>query len=225
MENINEAIVAEEKKALTDKGKVRRTGRIMLLVSALLIVAGTALSAVTAAFTDTAMETADILAYILGSFVTIFVILLPDCMMFSMINKGGIKPVKSAFAVIINVVMFFVLLLAAAQTTGGIRPVILLSLFAVYLSDVYLTVCLIIRRTKHFTVKTIKALSYTGIVFTAAAFVGVVACVVKLISESAGTDLLTLLSTYYTSIMYFLGNTLFVFSGVLSLNTEDYIRA
>lgn len=154
-------------------------------------------------------------------FFAVFLCLVPDLMFFSMINKGRIRPMKSVFAVIINVLMLLILLATASMTTMTTDPLILASLLAVYLADVYLTACLIARRTKKFTLKTKRVFFVIGMIFSVVLFGGVAYCLIQLLTETEMTDILALFSSYYASLMYFMGNALFVYAGALSVYIKD----
>lgn len=221
METGIENAVVKRKKNYMDENKARTSGKLMLFVTAMLIVSGVVISGVTVAFSQTQMSTEDVIGFIAGSFFAILLCLIPDLMFFSMINKGRIRPMKSVFAVIINVLMLLVLLLAASQTMIVTDPLIIISLLAVYLADVYMTACLIARRTKKFTLKTKRVFFVIGMIFSVILFVGVAYCLIQLLTETEVTDILSMFSSYYASLMYFTGNALFVYAGALSVYIKD----
>lgn len=221
MDTVNENVKINKKKVLMTEAKARSTGKLMLFVTAMLVVAGVVISAVSVAFSGSEMETADIVGFIGGSLFAILLCLIPDLMFFSMINKGRIKTAKSVFAVIINILMLFVLLIAASMTSLQVDFLILASLFGVYLADVYLTACLIARRTKKFSEKTKKGLFVTGIILSTILFCCVVYCLIQLFTDTQTTDILSMFSSYYASLMYFTGNALFVYAGALSVYIND----
>lgn len=221
MDTINENVKVNKKKILMNEAKARSTGKLMLFVTAMLVVAGVVISAVTVAFSQTEMETADVIGFIGGSFFAILLCLIPDLMFFSMINKGRMRPMKSVFAVIINVLMLLVLLGAASLTPMQIDFLIIASLLGVYLADVYLTACLIARRTKKFSEKTKSGLFVTGMILSTVLFCCVAYCLIQLFTDTQVTDILSMFSSYYASLMYFMGNALFVYAGALSVYIKD----
>ncbi len=221
METVNENVKVNKKKILMNEAKARSTGKLMLFVTAMLVVAGVVISAVTVAFSQTEMETADVIGFIGGSFFAVLLCLIPDLMLFSMINKGRIRPMKSVFAVIINVLMLLVLLGAASITPMQIDFLIIASLLGVYLADVYLTACLIARRTKKYTKKLKNGLFVTGMILSTVLFCCVAYCLIQLFTDNQVTDILSMFSSYYASLMYFMGNALFVYAGALSVYIKD----
>lgn len=68
MENLNQNSVVKKKINYMDENKARSSGKLMLFVTAMLIVAGAVISAVSVAFSQTQMETADVVGFIGGSF-------------------------------------------------------------------------------------------------------------------------------------------------------------
>ncbi|MBR5234458.1 MAG: hypothetical protein IKW03_09635 [Clostridia bacterium] len=221
METVNENVKVNKKKILMNEAKARSTGKLMLFVTAMLVVAGAVISAVSVAFSQTEMETADVVGFIAGSFFAVLLCLIPDLMFFSMINKGRIRPMKSVFAVIINVLMLLVLLGAASMTPMQIDFLVIASLLGVYLTDVYLTVCLIARRTKKYTEKLKNGLFVTGLILSTVLLCCVLYCLIQLFTSNQVTDILSMFSSYYASLMYFTGNALFVYAGALSVFIND----
>lgn len=221
MDTVNENVKVNKKKILMNEAKARSTGKLMLFVTAMLVVAGAVISAVSVAFSQTEMETADVVGFIAGSFFAVLLCLIPDLMFFSMINKGRIRPMKSVFAVIINVLMLLVLLGAASMTPMQIDFLVIASLLGVYLTDVYLTVCLITRRTKKYTEKLKNGLFVTGLILSTVLLCCVLYCLIQLFTSNQVTDILSMFSSYYASLMYFTGNALFVYAGALSVFIND----
>ncbi len=211
----------KKKKNFFSEKNVRKTGGIVTMI-AMLLLAVQAVDSAVAVFTA-GSESITYLVVFIGYIIGGVCLLLPGLMLSGMVRKGVIKYTRSCVAVIFSVLFLLLMLIALAvsseYTQNGATYAMLVM---IYLADLYVTACIVLRPTKFFGEKLKTALTVVGLVATAALFVVLVVSIARIFIDAISSiDAIFLADTLFALISYF-SFVMFIFSGMLTLHVKDF---
>ena len=235
MDEMNEVQVAEyveenvdvqsvkKKKNLFSEKNVRKTGGI-ISIAAMLLLAVQAVDSAVAVFTA-GSESMTYLVVFIGYLIGGVLLLVPGLMLSGMVRKGVIKYTRSCVAVIFSVLFLLLILIALAvssdYTQNGATYAMLVM---IYLADLYVTACIVLRPSKLFGEKLKTSLTVIGLVASVALFVFLVVSIINMIIDAATSiDAIFLADTLFALISYF-SFVMFIFSGMLTLHVKEFRR-
>ena len=236
MDEMNEAQIAETveeaeetadvqpvkiKKNIFSEKNVRKTGGTVTMI-AMLLLAFQAVDSAIAVFTA-GSESVTYLVLFIGYIIGAVFLLLPGIMLSSMVRKGVIRFTRSCAAVILSVLFLLVLLIALAFSDGySQNGATYAMLCMMYIADIYVTACIVLRRTKISVDKFRTALTVIGLIATVVLFVVLVISIVKMVIDAASAiNAIFLADTLFALISYF-SFVMFIFSGMLTLHIKEF---
>lgn len=224
VETVEEFAVIEpvkKKKNFFSEKNVRKTGGTVTII-AMLLLAVQAVDSAVAVFTA-GSESITYLVVFIGYIIGGVFLLLPGLMLSGMVRKGIVKYTRSCVSVIFSLLFLLLMLVALTVTSDYIQNgATYAMLVMIYLADLYVTACIVLRPTKFFGEKLKTALTVIGLVATAALFVVLVVSVVKMVVDAISSiDAIFLADTLFALISYF-SFVMFIFSGMLTLHVKDF---
>ncbi len=211
----------KKKKNFFSEKNVRKTGGTVTII-AMLLLAVQAVDSAVAVFTA-GSESITYLVVFIGYIIGGVLLLLPGLMLSGMVRKGIVKYTRSCVSVIFSLLFLLLMLVALTVASDYIQNgATYAMLVMIYLADLYVTACIVLRPTKFFGEKLKTALTVIGLVATAALFVVLVVSVVKMVVDAISSiDAIFLADTLFALISYF-SFVMFIFSGMLTLHVKDF---
>lgn len=211
----------KKKKNFFSEKNVRKTGGTVTII-AMLLLAVQAVDSAVAVFTA-GSESITYLVVFIGYIIGGVLLLLPGLMLSGMVRKGIVKYTRSCVSVIFSLLFLLLMLVALTVASDYIQNgATYAMLVMIYLADLYVTACIVLRPTKFFDEKLKTALTVIGLVATAALFVVLVVSVVKMVVDAISSiDAIFLADTLFALISYF-SFVMFIFSGMLTLHVKDF---
>ncbi|MBQ7961342.1 MAG: hypothetical protein IJ289_01980 [Clostridia bacterium] len=220
-EEVTDIQPVKKKKNIFSEKNVRKTGGTVTMI-ALLLLAFQAVDSAIAVFTAGSESVSYLVMFIFYIIGAVF-LLLPGIMLSSMVRKGVIRFTRSCVAVILSV-LFLLLILVALTLSDGYSQngATYAMLCMMYLADLYVTACIVLRRTKLSCDKFRTAMTVIGLIATVVLFVVLVISIVKMIIDAASAiNAVFLADTLFALISYF-SFVMFIFSGMLTLHIKEF---
>lgn len=220
-EEVTDIQPVKKKKNIFSEKNVRKTGGTVTMI-ALLLLAFQAVDSAIAVFTAGSESVSYLVMFIFYIIGAVF-LLLPGIMLSSMVRKGVIRFTRSCVAVILSVLFLLLILVALAMSDGySQNGATYAMLCMMYLADLYVTACIVLRRTKLSGDKFRTAMTVIGLIATVVLFVVLVISIVKMIIDAASAiNAVFLADTLFALISYF-SFVMFIFSGMLTLHIKEF---
>lgn len=220
-EEVTDIQPVKKKKNIFSEKNVRKTGGAVTMI-ALLLLAFQAVDSAIAVFTAGSESVTYLVMFIFYIVGAVF-LLLPGIMLSSMVRKGVIRFTRSCVAVILSVLFLLLILVALALSDGySQNGAAYAMLCMMYLADLYVTACIVFRRTKLFGDKFRTAMTFIGLIAAVVLFVVLVISIVKMIIDAASAiNAVFLADTLFALISYF-SFVMFIFSGMLTLHIKEF---
>lgn len=220
-EEIVDVQPVKKKKNFFSEKNVRKTGGTVTII-AMLLLAFQAIDSAVAVFTA-GSESVSYLTVFIGYIIGAVFLLLPGLLLSGMVRKGVVRFVRSCVSVILSL-MFLLLLLVSVTVVSDYNQngATYAMLVMIFLADVYVTVCILLRSAKFYTDKIKAILTGIGLLATAALFIVLVISVVRMIVDAASAfNAVFLADTLFAIVSYF-SFVMFIFSGMLTLHVKDF---
>ncbi len=220
-EEVTDIQPVKKKKNIFSEKNVRKTGGAVTMI-ALLLLAFQAVDSAIAVFTAGSESVTYLVMFIFYIIGAVF-LLLPGIMLSSMVRKGIIRFTRSCVAVILSVLFLLLILVALALSDGySQNGAAYAMLCMMYLADLYVTACIVFRRTKLFGDKFRTSMTVIGLIAAVVLFVVLVISIVKMIIDAASAiNAVFLADTLFALISYF-SFVMFIFSGMLTLHIKEF---
>lgn len=220
-EEVTDIQPVKKKKKIFSEKNVRKTGGAVTMI-ALLLLAFQAVDSAIAVFTAGSESVTYLVMFIFYIIGAVF-LLLPGIMLSSMVRKGVIRFTRSCVAVILSVLFLLLILVALALSDGySQNGAAYAMLCMMYLADLYVTACIVFRRTKLSGDKFRTAMTVIGLIAAVVLFVVLVISIVKMIIDAASAiNAVFLADTLFALISYF-SFVMFIFSGMLTLHIKEF---
>lgn len=220
-EEIVDVQPVKKKKNFFSEKNVRKTGGTVTII-AMLLLAFQAIDSAVAVFTA-GSESVSYLTVFIGYIIGAVFLLLPGLLLSGMVRKGVVRFVRSCVSVILSLMFLFLLLVSVTVVSdynqNGATYAMLVMIF---LADVYVTGCILLRSAKFYTDKIKAILTGIGLLATAALFIVLVISVVRMIVDAASAfNAVFLADTLFAIVSYF-SFVMFIFSGMLTLHVKDF---